>query len=213
MPYLFGGLTLNPDTRRLTRGDDALHLSRKAMDLLILLVEERHRVVPKEEIFDRLWPQTFVVEANLANLIAEIRRAVSDVDHEIIRTVHGTGYSFAAPLQQEESPDRPSPEFLHVLITEDGQLRLNEGENIVGREPAAAVFLPSKSVSRRHALIHVAGQQATLADLDSLHGTFLEETRVSSAVPLPEGATLRFGTVEARYRRYTGSDPTDPLLS
>ena len=212
MRYVFGRLILDTDTRRLARDQESIHLSRKAMDLLVLLIAERHRVVPKEEIFDNLWPKTFVVEANLANLIAEIRRALSDADHEIIRTVHGTGYSFAAAVRDDETRVPASAAYLHVLVIDHQQFRLKEGENVVGREPTADVFLASKSVSRRHALIRVTGTEATVADLASKHGTFIGEKVLRSEVPIDDGALLRFGTVETLYRRWTGADPTDPLL-
>lgn len=212
MRYVFDSLTLDTDRRSLIREGEGIHLSRKALDLLILLVGERHRVVPKEEIFDRLWPQTFVVDANLANLIAEIRRAVSDADHQIVRTVHGTGYSFAAPVKVEGERTELSPAFLHVLMFEHQQLRLKEGENVIGREPVADVFLASKSVSRRHALVRVTGTEATVSDLDSRHGTFIGEEPVRGGAALHDGDVLRVGTVELLYRRWTGADPTDPLL-
>ena len=153
-----------------------------------------------------------MVEANLANLIAEIRRALSDIDHEIIRTVHGTGYSFAATVRDDETRVPGSASYLHILVIDHQQFRLKEGENVIGREPTADVFLALKSVSRRHALIRVMGTEATVTDLASKHGTFIGETVVQSEVPLDDGTLLRFGTVETLYRRWTGADPTDPLL-
>lgn len=212
MRYVFSSLTLDTDRRSLARGAEGIHLSRKALDLLIFLVTERHRVVPKEEIFDRLWPQTFVVDANLANLIAEIRRAVSDTDHEMIRTVHGTGYSFAAPVRAEGERTDASPAYLHVLTFEHQQLRLKEGENVIGREPIADVFLAAKSVSRRHALVRVTGTEAMVSDLDSRHGTFVGQAPVQGEIALADGDVLRVGTVDLVYRRWTGADPTDPLI-
>ena len=212
MRYVFSTLTLDTDRRSLARGAEGIHLSRKALDLLILLVAERHRVVPKQEIFDRLWPQTFVVDANLANLIAEIRRAVSDTDHQIIRTVHGTGYSFAGPVTIEGERMEASGASLHVLVFEHQQLRLKEGENVIGREPVADVFLAAKSVSRRHALVRVIGTEATVSDLDSRHGTFVDRKPVHGETALADGAVLRVGNVELVYRRWTGADPTDPLI-
>ena len=213
MRYVFASLTLDTDRRSLTREAEGLHLSRKALDLLILLLGERHRVVPKEEIFDRLWPQTFVVDANLANLIAEIRRAIADTDHLIVRTVHGTGYSFAAPVKVEGERTEGSPAFLHTLMFEQQQLRLREGDNVIGRDPVADVFLASKSVSRRHALVRVTGTEAKVSDLESRHGTFIGQDPVRGEVALGDGDVLRVGIVELVYRRWTGADPTDPLIA
>jgi DNA-binding winged helix-turn-helix (wHTH) protein len=55
-----------------------VHLSTKAFDLLALLVVHRTRVLSKNETAGAAWPETFVVETNLASLIAEIREALND---------------------------------------------------------------------------------------------------------------------------------------
>lgn len=98
MRYEFGEMSLDTDIYQLRQGERVLHLSPKALDLLALLVTERRRVVSKAELFERLWPSTFVVEGNLPVLIREIRAALNDDKHDIIRTVHGTGYGFSASV-------------------------------------------------------------------------------------------------------------------
>jgi DNA-binding winged helix-turn-helix (wHTH) protein len=92
----FGPFILDIDTRQVMRGEGAQHLSRKAFDLLVMLVLDRPNVVTKAELQERLWPATFVDEANLANLIAEIRQALGDHprDPSFIRTIHRVGYAF-----------------------------------------------------------------------------------------------------------------------
>lgn len=59
----FGDFTLNHDRRDLARAGVPVRLARKAFDLLDLLIAERPRAVPKEEIRDRIWPRTFVTAA------------------------------------------------------------------------------------------------------------------------------------------------------
>src|SRR5689334_2657197 len=76
--YRIGDFTLDEDTRQLLAKGDEVHLSPKAFDLLALLVANRDRAVSKAEFQERLWPSTFVEETNLASLVAEIRRALSD---------------------------------------------------------------------------------------------------------------------------------------
>lgn len=203
---------LDTAARQLARGETQLHLSRKALDLLVLLIEQRHRVVTRQEISDALWPKTFVVDANVANLIVEIRRVTGDESHEIIRTVHGTGYRFEARVEERAKLPGRSPAAVHVVEHEGGQTLLHEGENLVGREPAADVFLSSGSVSRRHALITVSGSEATIVDLDSKHGTFSDGVRIRDAVALRDDCVLRFGKVEVRYRKLTGLEQTDSFL-
>src|SRR5687767_9913079 len=74
----FDGFTLDAKTRQLRQGDRELHLSPKAFDLLALLLAHRPGVVSKETLRDRLWGTTTVVDANLNNLVSEIRSALGD---------------------------------------------------------------------------------------------------------------------------------------
>ena len=78
MRYEFGELSLDTEALQLRCGEAVLHLAPKAMELLIILIVDRHRVVPKKELYDRLWQETFVVDGNLAVLIGEIRTALGD---------------------------------------------------------------------------------------------------------------------------------------
>jgi len=115
VPVFFGPFTLDVATRQLTRDDDAIHLSTKAFDLLAMLVMERPNVLSKATLQQRLWPDTFVAEANLSNLIAEIRQALDDPSRtpQYIHTVHRVGYAFcgestihlSGPVPAPRSPD------------------------------------------------------------------------------------------------------------
>ena len=84
--------------REVRRGTERVHLSPKAFELLGLLLDRRPRAVSKDELFTLLWPTTFVTEASLAGLVAEIRREIRDDAREprYLRTVHGFGYAFSA---------------------------------------------------------------------------------------------------------------------
>jgi DNA-binding winged helix-turn-helix (wHTH) protein len=74
----FSPFDLDLDTRQLTRDSHPLELAPKAFDLLVTLVLERPKVLSKAALLQRLWPDTFVEEANLSNLVAEIRHALGD---------------------------------------------------------------------------------------------------------------------------------------
>ena len=80
-----------------------------------MLLQDRPKVLSKAVLQNRLWPDTFVAEANLSNLVAEIREALRDHAHAptFIRTAHGFGYAFcgeAATLSGTATrrTDRPS---------------------------------------------------------------------------------------------------------
>jgi pSer/pThr/pTyr-binding forkhead associated (FHA) protein len=81
------------------------------------------------------------------------------------------------------------------------------GENIVGRDPKARVWLDSPSVSRRHARIVVTGDRVTIEDLGSKNGTRIGNAKVKTLMPLSDGAQLRFGSIAATFRA-SAADPT-----
>jgi hypothetical protein len=78
------------------------------------------------------------------------------------------------------------------------------------RGDAAARFA-STSVSRRHATITVDGESATVADLDSKNGTFVDGKRLTAPRVLRDGVLVRFGTIEMIYRWSAGPRPTETM--
>jgi DNA-binding winged helix-turn-helix (wHTH) protein len=96
MTLRFGEFLLDSDARQLSRAGQDIRLSPKAFDLLCALLARRPDVLSKNDLLSAIWPDTFVVEANLNVVIGEIRRALGD-DRQaprFIRTVHGVGYAF-----------------------------------------------------------------------------------------------------------------------
>ena len=95
MRIRFGPFTLDLESRQLTSAGQEIHLEPKAFELLSALVLERPKALSKADLQERLWPGTFVAEANLSNLVAEIRAALSDPARapKFVRTAHGFGYA------------------------------------------------------------------------------------------------------------------------
>src|SRR5918994_3504107 len=108
----FGPFVVDLESRQLLRDADAIHLTPKAYQLLTLLIDECPRAVSKDELQQKLWPSTFVDEANLSVLVAELRSALKDEarNPRYIRTVHGFGYAFAADVQHQLSRRRATSE-------------------------------------------------------------------------------------------------------
>jgi hypothetical protein len=161
-----------------------------------------------------LWPSTFVEETNLAGLVAEIRRALRDSAHTplFLRTVYGFGYRFVGELvdSQAAAPTAlagPRP----CLVFEDRQVILLEGPNVIGRAPEAAIRCDAPGVSRQHARILVSNGVATLEDLESKNGTFLQETRVTSA-QLTDGDEIRLGDARLTFRIQAPPAPTETVM-
>jgi DNA-binding winged helix-turn-helix (wHTH) protein len=196
------------ERRQLLRGPDEVHLSPKAFDLLTLLIAARPRALAKAELQEQLWPATFVAEANLASLVAEIRRALGDTAGRprFIRTAHRYGYAFCfeTPLLTSDGHDElPSP--FCWLLRNGRRLTLRAGENILGREALDGIRLDSPTVSRRHARITVTGDAALVDDLGSKNGTFLRGSRLTAQTRLGDGDEIRVGSVVLRFRITSGS--------
>lgn len=98
--HRFGEFEVDGLARELRRGGVPVHLEPQAFDLLLFLLEHRHRVVPKVELLDGVWGHRFSSDANLTTRIKEVRRAVGDDGRaqRTIRNERGRGYRFVAPL-------------------------------------------------------------------------------------------------------------------
>ena len=202
MPLRFDEFTLDLDARQLTRRTRGVHLSPKAFDLLALLVAKRPGMVAKADLIDELWPGTFVVEANLSNLVGEIRAALNDRGRKpkFVRTIHRRGYAFCGDVQDE----RPAAERQSGRVgcwLEWGRLRfpLPPGEHVIGRDPEAGVHLDATTVSRRHARLVVSAGQTVLEDFGSKNGTFIGGEQVVAPRTLADGDAIRIGDLLVTY--------------
>jgi eukaryotic-like serine/threonine-protein kinase len=99
--YTFGPFRLDADQHLLVHNGQPVTLAPKCFDLLCLLVSSNGRLFEKERLMRALWPETFVDEANLSNLIALLRRALGDSPSaaQYIRTVPKIGYRFVAEVR------------------------------------------------------------------------------------------------------------------
>ena len=100
--YAFSEFRLYTDERVLTRGAEVIVLPPKAFEALVLLVENSGRVVGKDELIKRVWPDSFVEETNIAQHIFSLRRAlnVSQGERTFIETVPKRGYRFVLKAQE-----------------------------------------------------------------------------------------------------------------
>jgi DNA-binding winged helix-turn-helix (wHTH) protein len=209
--YRFADFTLDSTTRQLLRQDEEIHLTPKAFDLLHLLLANRPRAMSKAELQQCLWPATFVEEANLASLVAEIRRALRDAAASpvFVRTVYGYGYRFVGAASVAEAaagslPDRPK----RCLVFDRREVLLMSGDNVIGRASDATIRIDSPGVSRHHARIVVVDDRAMLEDAGSKNGTYLNGERISGPVVLADGHEIRLGSVVLTFRVATDASPT-----
>jgi DNA-binding winged helix-turn-helix (wHTH) protein len=195
MRVLCADWALDTDTHQLVRSGDVVHVSPKAFDLLTTLLRERPRALSKVELRDSIWPHTFVSETSLANLIAELRSALGDEAGQprYIRTVHRHGYAFCGTATNAAAaPPASGSDRVHLLVR-DREIALTPGTHVLGREPEAAVWIDSTQVSRHHARIVVTGTGASIEDLGSKNGTFVNRARVVSVQPLSDRDEIDLG--------------------
>ena len=212
----FGQFVLDLDARELLRGRCAVRLSPKAFQLLELLVESRPKALSKIVLQERLWPDTFVVEKNLVNLIGEIRDALGDdsTHPRFVRTVHRFGYAFQGPGGGPGADDavrgRNAARFR--LLWANGRAALGEGAHVLGRDPDLEIFLDSPGISRRHAVIRITESDATVEDLGSKNGTFVAGRLLDSPTRLVDGDLIRVGSVQLTFSaiRRWASTRTEP---
>ena len=209
----FGDFVLDQDSRELRRGRRTIPLSPKAYQLLEILVASRPKALSKMALQEHLWPDTFVVEKNLVNLVAEIRSALGDdpTHPRFVRTVHRFGYAFREPSDDTSAADarpRTRRDVRFRLVWADGRAGLGDGAYVLGRDPDLDLFLDSPGVSRRHALIKITGDEAILEDLGSKNGTFIADRRLDAPTRLGNGDVIRVGPVRLTFRELHAREST-----
>jgi DNA-binding winged helix-turn-helix (wHTH) protein/tetratricopeptide (TPR) repeat protein len=106
--HAFGPYRLDARRRLVWKGEELLEVPPKAAELLAVLVAEAGEVVPKEELLRRVWPDTFVEEANLSVNVSILRKALGDQPdgRPWIQTVARRGYRFLGPVQAQAAAPR-----------------------------------------------------------------------------------------------------------
>jgi hypothetical protein len=96
--YRFGDFDLFPSERQLRRRQRSVRIAPKEFDALLLFVQNAERLVRREQLIEALWPETFVSEANLTNIIVVLRKILG---RSAIQTVSKFGYRFCLPVVGE----------------------------------------------------------------------------------------------------------------
>ena len=209
MRLSFEGCLFDSETRELSRDGRSVALSPKAFSLLEVLVRDRPKAVSREALHQALWPSTYVSDGNLANLVAELRSELGDEarNSRIIRTVARFGYAFCAEAVDAGAGLRSAPGEAYRLIWGRREIALRTGENLIGRDQEAVVWIDEGSVSRRHARITVGEDGASLEDLGSKNGTYLKGRRIHGTTTLADKDELKIGpaSMVLRVLKRTGS--------
>jgi hypothetical protein len=156
-----------------------------------------------------LWSDVAVTDDALRFQVSELRKAFGPEGESFIRTVPREGYRWEASVRREtvrpfewgyRERTRTDREGSHRLVLASREIELSEGENVVGRDRDAVLWIDHTAVSRRHARIVLAAEAATLEDLGSKNGTRLKGERISGVVALADGDEIRIGPVAMTFR-------------
>jgi TolB-like protein/Tfp pilus assembly protein PilF len=186
MTYRFGGFSFDPDRCELRSGDVEVPLEPQVLALLALLIENRHRLVGKDEIVERVWEGRFITDAAIASRIKTLRQALDDdgAAQRIVRTVRKLGFRFVAEV---EAPPPAEP-----------AARAHAPEQPVAARPSIAV-LPFSGVG--------GGQLASRMAEAVSHDLIVELSRLRWLLVIARGSSFRFQADEGdlgRVRRALG---------
>jgi DNA-binding winged helix-turn-helix (wHTH) protein len=205
MRLKFGDCVLDLSARQLERADKVVPLEPKMYALLEVLIKRRPAVATNNELDELLWPKVYVARTSLTRLVSELRTVLGDTprDSRIIRTVYKTGYAFCADVTCLP-PGRSLPATIEVLWMKQS-LPLTDGEHIAGRDTECSLLIDGTTVSRRHARITVTRGGATIEDLDSTNGTYVNGARITAPTPLTPGDEFALGSELLRLRLRSAS--------
>ena len=211
MRLRFGDCVFDTEMREIVRNEQRRPLPPKALLMLETLLACRPRPMSKQDLQERLWPDTYVIETNLARLVAELRGWIGDDAHEgrFIRTIHRYGYAFVGEVSEEPEPARAGR--LYRLVWQGREIPLGPGDTVLGRDADCEVTLASTTVSRRHARIRVTPEGALIEDLRSKNGTFVGSLRLAAPHRLQDGDEIRIGFARMVFRALpaVGTTQTD----
>jgi Tol biopolymer transport system component/DNA-binding winged helix-turn-helix (wHTH) protein len=160
--YEFDRFRIDLTERVLTRDGEIVPLTQKAFEVLLALLERRGGIVSKEELMEKVWPDTFVEESNLAQNIYTLRKALGQTPEGdgYIATVPRRGYRFAAAVRELFEDEEPQSESAPIKFDkpDDSLVVVNEGVS----EATAATPLKAKLSSRALKVIS-AGAIALIA--------------------------------------------------
>jgi DNA-binding winged helix-turn-helix (wHTH) protein/tetratricopeptide (TPR) repeat protein len=151
----FGDFKVTPESYELRRGGEAVHLEPRVFEVLVYLLRNADRVVPKEELLRELWDGAFVSDSALSRAIRDLRRALGDTGAEKrwIETVYGRGFRFKGATTTAAISGVPELELIErdaeletlaALLAEaggEGRLALVMGEAGIGKTTLLEAFV------------------------------------------------------------------------
>ena len=221
--FPLGEWVVEPLLGRLTRSSGMrVDLQLKVMDVLLCLARKPGVLVTRSDLIDTVWATEFISDNTLTHAIAELRSALGcDAKNpSYIETIHRRGYRLLKGMSEPNDTQTGTvdkPPCFHV-VTGDRSVRLENGENLIGRIPWATVSIDSLQVSRRHARIVIDGSTVQLEDLGSKNGTYLNGRPLKDPAYIADGDRITLGSHVVVLRLIASvttegdQTPTDPAF-
>ena len=141
--YRFDDFVADPETWRLSRAGQEIHLEPVVLKLLVYLIANRNRLVTRDELMDTVWGDTVISESALTKAVARLRKALDDdsAAPRYLETVRTQGYRFVADVEEIGSPDQAdlSPGKTHTAVA---RRRLFAGAAAIGALIILALIWP-----------------------------------------------------------------------
>ena len=179
--YRFEAFQLEPDERRLLRDGQQISLTPKAFDTLVLLVERAGHLIEKDELMKALWPDSFVEDANLAQHVWTLRKALGETQNgkQFIETVARKGFRFTAPVTKHQRDE---------IAGENSQPEVSDRRIVAGNQSVANDAVSSSRRRLPKRLLVVAILAVGLIAL-VVYGLFIRKPR-RAAVPAKTAPTI-----------------------
>ncbi len=190
----FADFRLVPSRRELTRNGAPVHVGDRALDILTALIRRRGEVVSKKELFESVWPKSFVEDSNLRVNVASLRKALGDGVNgtRLIASVPGRGYMFVGDAARSDLAEpQPADHGGSALTTDSGPPVLLT--RIIGREEIVA-HISSELASRRFVTLTGSGgigkTAVALAVAQGVEGGYRDGVRCLDLAPLSNAALV-----------------------
>ncbi|MEM9839664.1 MAG: winged helix-turn-helix domain-containing protein [Pseudomonadota bacterium] len=224
MRYVFGSFELDTATLELRREGELVEIEPQVFQLLAHLIENRERVLSKDDLIEAIWGGRIVSDAAVSSRIKLVRRAVDDDGRrqEVIKTVHGKGFRFIAELDDAPSEDSaPAPE-VRPPTSPSNWKRLAVPAGLVAIALVCLVILlqlfPSRSVSggAKVAVLPVVNDTGD-ASLDwtelGLMSLLIQDLGSRSELPLVDATTVMVLADRFTPAIETDLSPSDPMTA
>lgn len=200
--YVLGEFEIEPDSRRLSRDNEKIHLTKKPFGVLLYLIENRERMVSRQELLEKFWDGHEVYEETLTKCVGAIRKALDDTKDQpqFIQTHWAEGYRFIYPVEEKQSGFEIE-KILGVKIT------IEEED-----EPATKIEMPillPKNNARRNLLLILASSAFVIAAI-LLSAWFWQKSKMTGS-PIESIAVLPLKSLDAG-ENYLGLGIADAVI-